>query len=295
MNYARWLQQNTVSLTGKRIAVTGSTGGLGTALCLYLARLGASLILLDRNPEKAQTLEATLRREHPNVEVERITVDMEDMTAVRAACDRLERMQVDALVLNAGAYAIPRHTCATGYDNVYQINCVAPYYMVRRMLPSLRRRQGRVVAVGSIAHNYSVSDPEDVDFATRTASSKVYGNAKRRLMFSLYELFRQEREVALAVVHPGITFTNITAHYPPWLFAIIKHPMKWIFMPVRKAALSLLLGLFVSCDYHEWIGPRLVSVWGLPIKRPLRTVGAEESRLIGEAAQSMWNDLKEDA
>ncbi len=292
MRYRRWLQQNTTSLVGKRIAITGSTGGLGTALCHYLAMLGASLVLLDRNPNKSAALQDCLQTAYPGTEIMRIPVDMEDMATVCAACDRLEELGIDALILNAGAYAVPRRTCTTGYDNVFQINCVAPYYMTRRLLPCLRRRRGRVVAVGSIAHTYRVSDPMDVDFATRRAASQVYGNAKRRLMCSLYELFAQEQEVTLAVVHPGITFTNITAHYPPWLFAVIKHPMKWVFMPVHKAALSLLRGVFDPCGYHQWIGPWLFSVWGLPVKRRLHTISREESRRIGQQAEDMWKSLK---
>ncbi len=288
MNYPKWLQRNTTSLAGKRVAVTGSTGGLGTALCHYLAGLGASLILLDRNPRKAAALHEELMAAYPTLELTHITVDMEDMAAVRAACDRLETLAVDVLVLNAGAYAIPRHRCDTGYGNVFQINFVSPYYMTRRLLPVLRQRRGRVVAVGSIAHNYSKTDPADVDFSTRRAASQVYGNAKRHLMFALYELFREEREATLSVVHPGVTFTGITAHYPPWLFAIIKHPMKWIFMPVKKAALSLLYGLFEGCGYHEWIGPRLFHVWGLPKKHRLRTCSVKESHHIGETAERIW-------
>ncbi len=293
MDYARWLQQNTTSLAGKRVAVTGSTGGLGTALCHHLAALGASLVLLDRNPPKAAALHDALLAAHPSLPLTHITVDMEDMRAVRTACDRLEEIGVDVLIHNAGAYAIPRHRCDTGYDNVFQINFVSPYYMTRRLLPMLQQRQGRVVVVGSIAHNYSRTDPDDTDFSTRKAASKVYGNAKRYLMFSLYELFREKEGATLSVVHPGITFTNITAHYPPWLFAIIKHPMKRIFMPVKKAALCLLRGLFEGCGYHEWIGPRLFNVWGVPVKRRLHTCSADESRRIGKTAEEIWRKLKD--
>ena len=49
---------------------------------------------------------------------------------------------------------------------------------------------------------------EDIDFSTRKQASKVYGNAKRYLMFSLYELFKNEDKASLAVTHPGISFTN---------------------------------------------------------------------------------------
>ncbi len=230
------------------MVLTGATGGLGQVLCRYLAALGAELVLVDRNPERAAVLDAALAREYPAARVTHLIADMERMADVRTLCDTLEKMDVDVIILNAGAYAIERRRTDSGYDNVFQINCVAPYYIARRLLPQLRQRHGRVVAVGSIAHNYSRTDDKDVDFTSRKASSLVYGNAKRRLMGALYALFRDERETTLAVVHPGVTFTNITAHYPPWLFAIIKHPMRLIFSPVRTAALSILRGV---CEPFE--------------------------------------------
>lgn len=278
-------------LDGKRVVLTGATGGLGQVLCRYLAALGAELVLVDRNPARAAVLDEALATEYPATRVTHLIADMERMADVRALCDTLEGMAVDVLILNAGAYAIERRRTDSGYDNVFQINCVAPYYIARRLLPLLRRRHGRVVAVGSIAHNYSKTDVKDIDFTLRKASSLVYGNAKRRLMGALYALFREERAATLAVVHPGVTFTNITAHYPPWLFAIIKHPMRLIFSPARTAALSILRGVCEGCGDCEWIGPRVFDVWGLPTKRRLHTIGTTESAAIAAHAEVMWQEL----
>ena len=205
----------------------------------------------------------------------------------------LEGEDFDVLIHNAGAYSIPRCLCDTGYDNVFQINFVSPYYMTCRLLPRLRERGGRVVAVGSIAHNYSVTDADDVDFRTRKKASLVYGNAKRYLMYALHELFRDEREATLAVAHPGITFTNITAHYPPLLFALIKHPMKVIFMSPRRAALSIVRGVFEMSPYRTWIGPVLLDVWGLPRVKKLRTAKDEEIERIDRVAREIYRALSE--
>ena len=292
MSVEAWIEKNTASLRGKTVAVTGSTGGLGQALCRHLARLEADLILLDRNPRRAEQADALLQMEYPEVRIRRIFVDMEELSSVRSAAEELRSLPVDVLILNAGAYSIPRHRCDTGLDNVFQINFASPYYLVRELLPSLRQRGGKVVAVGSIAHNYSVTDPSDVDFSTRTAASKVYGNAKRYLTAALFELFREETQATVSVVHPGITFTNITAHYPKVIFALIKHPMKVIFMKPKKASLSILRGVFDACGHSEWIGPWLFDVWGNPKKKPLRTIPAQECERIHANAEEIYRRMK---
>lgn len=292
MRTEKWIKQNTSDISGKTVAITGSTGGLGRELCRYLAALGASLVLVDRNAERSEGFRRELLKEFDGIEVLCVRADLEDIGSVKAACEQLKALPIDVFIHNAGAYSIPRHKCDTGYDNVFQINFISPYYMIRELLPHLEARQGRVIVVSSIAHSYSKADENDVDFSGRSASSKVYGNAKRYLTYSLFELFRDEREVTLSVTHPGISFTNITAHYPKLIYAIIKHPMKLIFMRPRRACLSVLRGVFEECGYCEWIGPRIFDIWGLPKKKKLRTATSDERDFIGECAQRIYAELK---
>ena len=85
------------------------------------------------------------------------------------------------------------------------------------------------------------------------------------------------------MVHPGITFTGITDHYPKWLFTLIKHPMKVLFMSPNRAALSVLRGVFEPTAYGRWIGPWLFNVWGLPCKRKLHTFSWTEARQVARS------------
>lgn len=292
MNIEKWLNKNTKPLYGKTVAITGSTGGIGVELCEYLCKLGANLILVDRNLQKSERLKNKLLEKY-GTDIRCITADLEDFESVKAATEQLKNETVDIFLHNAGAYSIPRKVCSSGYGNVFQINFISPYYIIKELLPNLRKVKGRVVVVGSIAHNYSKADPKDIDFSTRTASSLVYGNAKRYLMFSLFELFKNETEVTLSVTHPGITFTNITAHYPKLIFAVIKHPMKIIFMKPKAACLSVLLGIFENCRYLEWIGPSLFNVWGSPKKQRLKTCPEFECEFIGKTAEEIYKNLSQ--
>ena len=291
MTTKSYLQSHTSSLVGKTVAITGSTGGLGRVWVEYLASLGASLILLDRNQARSEALRDALIKTH-GIPVRCIGVDLEDMHAVQEATAALRSLPIDIFIHNAGAYKIPRKACQNGLNNVFQINFASPYYMIRELLPTLRARGGHVVAVGSIAHNYSRIDEKDVDFSTRRAPSKVYGNAKRHLMFSLLELFKSEHAVSLSIVHPGITLTNMTSHFPKPLFAVMKYPMKIIFMSPRRACLSLLYGVFEFCSHDEWIGPRIFHVWGLPKKQKLRTASPQERAEISLRAEQIYKNWK---
>lgn len=286
MNYQKWFEKNTASLKGKTVAISGSTGGLGAALCEHLARLGADLLLLNRSEARSEAQKKDLEDKF-GVNVSYISLDLENMSSVDNAVSALKDEKIDVLIHNAGAYSIPRKTCDNGYDNVFTINFVSPYVLTRKLLPGIKKNGTKVVIVGSIAHNYSKIDVTDVDFSTRKQASKVYGNAKRYIMTAL-PAFLASEGVKFAVTHPGITFTNITAHYPKLIFAIIKHPMKIIFMSPKKAALTTLLGVFQSTAQNEWIGPCIFNVWGLPKKKRLDTIKKQEIEKIKEISKEIY-------
>ena len=285
-----WMKQNMPSMAGKTVAISGATGGIGQELCRHLATLGASLLLLDRNSERSNAWIEKLKADFPTLNARHLRLDLADFDTVRSVTEELLKSTPDYLIFNAGAYHVPRYTTSMGHDNVFQINFLAPYYMARMLLPAMKERGGRIVAVGSIAHNYSHIDINDVEFLTRSQSAKVYGNAKRFLMFSLFGL---GEENTVTVAHPGITPTNITAHYPKVIYALIKHPMKVIFMSPRRASLSILAAMVQNAEKNEWFGPSLFDVWGLPKKKLLRTCSTEEAAEICKIAEKMLADLRQ--
>lgn len=285
MNINKWLKENTHSLKNKTVAVTGTTGGIGRKLAIYLADLGANLILLDRNPIRSEEFKNEIKTLNCNITIKCIPLDLSDVNGVKIATEELKKEKIDVLIHNAGAYKIPRCKCKTGLDNVFQINFASPYYITKELLTYMKG--GRVVIVGSIAHNYSVTDSKDVDFSNREKSSLVYGNAKRYLMYSFMKLFEGREEVTLSVTHPGITLTNITSHYPKLIFALIKNPMKVIFMKTDLAALSILKGVFEETKMCEWIGPKYFNIWGYPEKKRLKTAAQKEIEEIFENAEKL--------
>lgn len=291
MSIKSWFNKNTQSLSGKAVALFGASGGLGQELCRYILALGGRLIVIDRNPKKQRALIDTLLGEYPDGSIDGLICDLEDIDSVKQVVCELENLDVDIIIHNAGAYSIPRRICKTGLDNVFQINFASPYYITRSLLPHLEAKGGRIVVLGSIAHNYSKTDPEDTDFRTRKKASLAYGNAKRYVMFSHLELAKTHPNVHISVAHPGITFTNITAHYPKLIFAIIKRPMKLIFMRPKKAALSVVGAMFCDTPAYSWIGPRLFDVWGLPRIKKLKTCKNDEIMHIYAKSEQIYTFL----
>lgn len=289
MNLYKWIDKNCSSLIGKTVAISGSTGGIGRFVCDYLAYLGANIICMDRNTEKSNALINNLKIKYPNLNAKHITLDLEDFVNVKKVTEKIKNFNIDYLILNAGAYKIPRHKCNTGFNNVFQINFLSPYYIAYQLFDKIAAQNGKIVAVSSIAHDYSKIDVNDIDFSTRKASSLVYGNAKRFLTYTLNKLNKNNNTIT--IVHPGITLTNITAHYPKFIFALIKYPMKIIFAHPKKAALNIVFGMFVNCNANEWIGPKYFNIWGLPKKSLLNTANNHEKKIIEKISNNISKRL----
>lgn len=246
--------------------------------------------MADRNMEKSALLEEKLISEFPTASIKRILVDMADIPSVKSACEPLRNIKIDYLIHNAGAYKIPRTTLENGYDNVYNINFISPYYITK----TLFENTAHTVVVGSIANYYSKVDKKDIDFRSRTASSLVYGNAKRYLMYAHFELFRQHPEKCLSITHPGITLTGITDHYPKWLFPIMKPIMRIIFMKPKTAALCILNGLFEETGPYTWIGPKLFNIWGKPHINKIKKANDDEIEFIYQTAEKIYDEMQKD-
>lgn len=274
-------------LSGKTVALTGTTGGLGREICKLLVLNGADIVLVDRDAQKSAALQKELVKLRNGVAVNRVPLDLSRPDTVNEAALKISAYHPDYLILNAGVYRVPRSKCFGNVDNVFTINFLSHYLLVRAMLPELRKNSGKVVAVGSIAHNYSRTDENDVDFSGRTSSALVYGNSKRYLMFALSELLEKEPRLSFTIAHPGITFTGITDHYPPLVFAVIKYPMKIIFSPPRVAAKNIVCGILEPTQKNEWVGPRFFNIWGSPKKHKLTTCPPDERKRIFENAERL--------
>ena len=291
MSIKKWMKYNTNNLTGKTIAITGSTGGIASFLVENLAKLNANFIFINRSKEKTYKQISNLLNLYPNLKLEFIECDLSDFKSVESATKILKQKQIDVLYLCAGAYNIPRYKTNLDFDNVFQINFVSQYYIAKELSNNIKSANGKIVAVSSIAHNYSELDENDIDFSTRKKHSKVYGNAKRFLTYSLMELCKKEN-INLSTVHPGLTLTEMTNHYPRVINWLVKLFIGLFCPSTKEASLSLVAGVFNTTSHLEWIGPPIFQVYGKPKKIKLKTCNATEIKKIFEIAENIYQDIK---
>jgi NAD(P)-dependent dehydrogenase (short-subunit alcohol dehydrogenase family) len=141
------------SLKGKTALVTGAAKRIGRSLALALAAEGADVAITYRNSEaEAQDTVAAIGEYGSRAMA--VYCDLSDpacvQTAVDATIEELGRM--DLLVNNAGMFeTLPLESITVAHwDTMLNTNTRGPFLMAQAAHAELKRRQGRIVNLGSL-------------------------------------------------------------------------------------------------------------------------------------------------
>jgi NAD(P)-dependent dehydrogenase (short-subunit alcohol dehydrogenase family) len=140
------------SLKGRVAVVTGGSSGIGGAMASAMARAGARVVLVARDPGRLSAAADALRA--GGAEAAWISADLADRAQVgRAAGAAAEAFgEPDILVNCAGVNMRPPLAAMTAdeWDQSLAINLTAPFLLGQRLAPAMaRRRWGRIINVTS--------------------------------------------------------------------------------------------------------------------------------------------------
>jgi 3-oxoacyl-[acyl-carrier protein] reductase/pteridine reductase len=147
------MRANGQVLSGKTLLVTGAAKRLGRAIALAAAANGANIAITYRNSAReARTLVGELAKY--DVEALAVRCDVTDEKGVREMVKEVtnELGGVDVLVNNAANYesAEFEKITVTQWDAIFASNTRGPFLVSREALPHLRKRNGRIINMGSL-------------------------------------------------------------------------------------------------------------------------------------------------
>ncbi|QIK75079.1 oxidoreductase [Nocardioides piscis] len=215
-----WRLDDIPDQTGRTIAVTGTTeGGLGHYTALELARRGARVVLAGRSADKLDATEAAILAEAPGSTLEKLVVDLSDLSSVRAAAVAAAPLgAIDVLVNNAGIMAPPLRRTPDGLESQMATNHFGPFLLTGLLLPQLvASGDARVVTVSSQMHRMARQAPTWDPRAERPYRRwPVYAETKLANLLFTFELDRRARQAGLPVralaAHPGFSGTHLAAN-----------------------------------------------------------------------------------
>jgi NAD(P)-dependent dehydrogenase (short-subunit alcohol dehydrogenase family) len=185
--------------------VTGSTSGIGRATAERLAAAGMHVVVSGRNTERGDQVVQGIRAAGGSADF--VRADLRDASSAKelaAAALEIGDGRVDVLVNSAGIFPFgaTADTTSEGFDEVYDINVKAPYFLVSELAPGMAERgSGAIVNVTTMVAEFGA------------AGMGLYGSTKAALVL-LTKSWAAEfgpAGVRVNAVSPGPTRTEGTA------------------------------------------------------------------------------------
>ena len=180
--------------------VTGAARGVGEAVSLRLASLGAHVLLIARDTERLNQVRDQIQKGQATV----LPCDLTDPDAIAHLAEQVARdhKRLDILVNNAaiGGTGKPLHEVSPeDWDRLIDTNLRAPYLLIRAFAPMMiAARSGHIVNISSLAGHNPL--PNNAPYA----ASKWGLNG---LTYSVAEELRPHK-IRVSVIAPGSIDTH---------------------------------------------------------------------------------------
>jgi NAD(P)-dependent dehydrogenase (short-subunit alcohol dehydrogenase family) len=201
-------------MRGRVCLVTGASSGLGLETAAGLARAGADLILVCRDPHRGEQARQWIAREAPRAHLGLHLANFEVLDSVRALSREVLSVYpaVHVLINNAGKLHEVWRRTTDGFEATWQVNHLAPFLLTNLLLDRLiASAPARVVTVASAAHKGAHINFENLDACEGYSMLKAYGQSKLANIVFAFELGHRlaGRGVTSNCLHPGMVATHI--------------------------------------------------------------------------------------
>jgi 3-oxoacyl-[acyl-carrier protein] reductase len=196
---------NNAILAGQVAVITGAGRGIGAAIAVKIAHLGALVALCGRRGKPLESTSETISKAGGRAEV--FPCDVTDLRSIEAVATQLDQTlgRIDILVNNAGVgFGGPLHNLPPeSWEQVLNTNLRGVYYGIRAFAPMMiRARTGHIINISSLAGKNALPN------GAAYAASKWGLNG---LSYSVAEELRVHN-IRVSVVCPGSVDTELSPH-----------------------------------------------------------------------------------
>ncbi len=224
-----WTPLSSLRLDGKIAIVTGATSGLGRTAAESMARQGADVCIVGRDPDRTERARSEIAAASGStVEADLSDLSLLSETAAFAARFAERHESLDVLVLNAGALVHEYTATAEGNEITLATHVLSQFLLTGALRPLLEAAApSRVIVVASGGAYTQRLDVDALDPAPDSYDgTRAYARCKRAQITLVGEWSRRLTGTGVVVnaMHPGWADTPGLRHALPG-FARIFGPL----------------------------------------------------------------------
>ena len=232
-----WTPDRIGNLNGRIFVITGTTSGTGFEATKILLSKGARVVMLNRNPKKAENTIATLKQElGNNIDATNIQMDLSTQASVKKAAEEVLKTvpKIDALICNAAIAQVPKQTLTEdGWESQMGTNYYGNWTLQALLFPLIEKSKGRIVTVGSMGYDMGIKTIkfDDLNWDKDYTANNAYSQSKLAQIMSIYKLQDRLKEagktdVKASACHPGSSRTNLINTSGSFMMKFIFNLMK---------------------------------------------------------------------
>jgi NAD(P)-dependent dehydrogenase (short-subunit alcohol dehydrogenase family) len=208
-----------MTMQDKICLITGGTNGIGKSTAQGLALLGATVVIVGRDAQKASRVVEEIRSATGNPNVDSLLADLSSQQDVRRLASDFKRKysQLHVLLNNAGGTFTTRQLSVDGIEMTLALNHLAYFLLTNLLLDTLKASvPARIINVSSDAHARGKIDFDNLQGERSYSSFGPYGNSKLANILFTTELARRLAGTGVTVnaLHPGFTRTGFGKNNP---------------------------------------------------------------------------------
>jgi NAD(P)-dependent dehydrogenase (short-subunit alcohol dehydrogenase family) len=196
----------------KTVLITGASTGTGLAMASALAGMGASVLMVSRDPERARRARDEVVKAATGKPPTTLLADLSSQADVRRLAGLVESStgRLDVLINNAGAAFRHRQLSVDGIERTLATNHLGSFLLTNLLLGLLRAaRASRIVNVTARMHTNGI-DFDNLQLEHRYGALRAYALSKACNILFTYELARRlsGSSIQSNCFCPGPTETN---------------------------------------------------------------------------------------
>ncbi len=234
------------TMQGKICLITVGTNGIGKSTALTLARMGATVVIVGRDPSKTGQLVEEIRSASGNKNVASLLADLSSQQNIRRLATEFKSQYpaLHVLVNNAGTMLFQRKLSVDGIEMMFAVNHLAYFLLTNLLLDMLKASApARIVNVASDTHTSGKIDFDNLQ-NEGIPGMKIYGNTKLANILFTLELARrlEGTGVTANALHPGVVATGIASGNGKAIAAVYSLFSRVFYLtPEKGAATSIYL------------------------------------------------------